>query len=62
MPRDLHRRGTILLSASLLLIGVAIVVRTLEAGGGALSAGILLGILFFLAGLGRLWIALRSAR
>jgi len=34
MPRDLHRHGTVLMSALMLLIGVAIIVRTLVAGGG----------------------------
>ena len=44
---------------SLLLvgIGVAILVRTIVAGGGALAVGLVLGILFCLAGGGRLWIA-----
>ena len=32
MPRDLHRHGTLLMSALMLLIGVAIIVRTLIAG------------------------------
>jgi hypothetical protein len=62
MPRDLYRRGTILLSAALMAIGVAIVVRTIDAGVSGLSAGILLGALFVLAGAGRLWIALRGPR
>jgi hypothetical protein len=62
MPRSVHRRGTILLSASLMVLGAAMVVRTIEAGGGAVSVGILLGVLFALAGAGRLWIALRSER
>lgn len=48
-----------MLSGAMLLLGVAIVARTIDAGGGALSVGVLLGILFVLAGGGRLWIALR---
>jgi hypothetical protein len=38
-------------------IGVVIVVRTVSAGGNATSVGILLGVLFVLAGAGRLWVS-----
>jgi hypothetical protein len=62
VPRDVHRRGTILLSTSLLLIGLAIIVRTIEGGGSPISVGILLGILFMITGAGRLWIATRGPR
>jgi hypothetical protein len=48
------------MSALMLGIGVAIVVRTLLAGGGALAVGIVLGILFVLAGAGRLWVAYKQ--
>jgi hypothetical protein len=41
----------------MVLLGVAIVVRTLSAGGGATAFGILLGVLFVAAGLGRVWLA-----
>lgn len=60
--RDLHRAGTIVLSVALLLIGVAIIVRTIAAGGGAGAIGILLGVLFVAAGAGRLWVARRTPR
>ena len=60
MLRDAHRRGTILLSVSMAVIGIAIIVRTVSAGGSATSIGILLGVMFVLAGAGRLWIALRK--
>ena len=59
MPRDIHRRGTILLSVSMAVIGVAIIVRTIEAGGSAISIGIILGLLFIVAGAGRLWLITR---
>jgi hypothetical protein len=48
-----------LLSALMVVVGVAIVVRTLAAGGGALAVGLLLGVLFVLAGAGRLWVTRR---
>jgi formate hydrogenlyase subunit 3/multisubunit Na+/H+ antiporter MnhD subunit len=44
-----------ILSGVMVLIGVAMVVRTLAAGGGALAVGIVLGLLFIAAGAGRLW-------
>jgi hypothetical protein len=37
------------------LIGVAIVARTLAAGGGAAAFGVLAGLLFVAAGAGRLY-------
>jgi hypothetical protein len=46
---------TRVLSALMIVIGVAIVVRTLAAGGGALALGLLLGVLFVAAGAGRLY-------
>ena len=51
--------GTRLLSPLIALLGVAIVVRTLAAGGGVLSAGVLLGVVFVAIGLGRLYLSLR---
>ena len=56
MNPDFHRNATTVLSLSLVVIGVAILVRTIDAGGGVLSVGVLLGVLFLLAGLGRLWV------
>jgi hypothetical protein len=56
VPRDLHRHGTVLFSALMLVIGVAIIVRTIAAGGGALAVGLIMGVLFCVAGGGRLWI------
>jgi hypothetical protein len=46
---------TIVLSALMVVIGVAIIVRTVAAGGGALALGLLLGLLFVAAGAGRLY-------
>jgi hypothetical protein len=47
------------LSALLVLLGVAIVVRTIAAGGGAAATGIVLGVLFVAAGAGRFWVERR---
>jgi hypothetical protein len=54
--RNLHRSSTAVLSTILVLIGVALIVRTLTAGGGAIAFGLLLGVLFIAAGAGRLYI------
>jgi hypothetical protein len=58
-PRELHRGGTTVMSLLLVAIGVAILVRTIVAGGGALAIGVLLGVLFVAAGAGRLWVGRR---
>jgi hypothetical protein len=55
-PRDLHRQTTVVLSVVLVVIGVAMIVRTLAAGGGAIAIGLLLGVLFIAAGVGRLYV------
>ena len=46
---------TFILSSVMLVLGVAMIVRTLAGGGGPLAVGILLGLLFVAAGAGRLW-------
>jgi hypothetical protein len=46
---------TVLLSGVIVLIGLAMIVRTLASGGGPLAVGLLLGLLFVAAGAGRLW-------
>ena len=61
-PRDLHRNTTGLLSVILVVLGVALIVRTLTAGGGALAFGLLMGVLFIAAGVGRLYVNARLAR
>jgi hypothetical protein len=48
------------LSIAMIVIGVALVVRTLIAGGGGLAVGLLLGVLFVAAGALRLYIQHRS--
>ncbi len=46
---------TLVLSGLMVVIGVAMIVRTLAGGGGPLAVGIVLGLLFIGAGAGRLW-------
>ena len=48
------------LPALMALIGLALIVRTLIAGGGALAVGLVFGVLFLAAGAGRLYLETRS--
>ena len=58
-PQDVRRTATPIFSLALIVIGVALIVRTIIEGGGPLAVGILLGVLFAAAGAGRLWVATR---
>ena len=58
--RQLHNSSTRVFSIATIVIGIALIVRTLVAGGGAIATGIVLGVLFVLAGLGRLYLQLRG--
>ena len=49
----------IILSGVLVLLGIAIIVRTLAAGGGPLAFGLLIGLLFIAAGVGRIFVERR---
>jgi hypothetical protein len=46
---------TPLLSGLMVVIGLAMIVRTIFAGGGPLAVGLVMGVLFVAAGAGRLW-------
>jgi hypothetical protein len=48
------------MSAVMIVLGIALLVRTLIAGGGALATGVVLGILFIAAGAGRLYLQIRG--
>jgi uncharacterized membrane protein HdeD (DUF308 family) len=61
-PRNVHRGTTLLLSSAMVLLGLAMIVRTLVGGGGALAIGLLLGALFVAAGAGRIYLAVRPGR
>jgi len=58
--RQLHRRATRIMSVVMILIGIALLVRTLAAGGGPVATGVLLGVLFVAAGAARLYLQLRD--
>jgi hypothetical protein len=50
---------TRVLPLAMALIGLALIVRTLVAGGGALAVGLVFGVLFLAAGAGRLYVESR---
>ena len=43
-------------SVLMVVVGIALIVRTLTAGGGGLATGLILGLLFIAAGLGRIYL------
>jgi hypothetical protein len=49
--------STRLLSAALLVIGVAMIVSALARGGGVLAVGVVLGAMLAAVGAARLWLA-----
>jgi hypothetical protein len=55
--RTAYGASTRVLSALLLVVGVAMVVSALARGGGALALGVVLGTLLALLGAGRLWLS-----
>jgi hypothetical protein len=56
--RTAYGASTRVLSALLVVIGLAMVVSALAHGGGPLALGVVLGTLLALLGAGRLWLAL----
>jgi hypothetical protein len=60
--RQVHRTATSLLSLAMVAIGVTLAVEAIAGEGGFLSARLLLGALFFAAGVGRLYIEIRRGR
>jgi hypothetical protein len=56
-PGQVHRGATRAMSSLMVLIGVALVAATIARGGGPLAIGVLLGVLFVLAGAGRLYLS-----
>jgi hypothetical protein len=59
-PRQVHQASSLVLSAAMVVIGVAMLAVTLSNGGGPLAIGTILGVLFVVAGGGRLWLTRRS--
>lgn len=60
--RHVHRAGTFFLSAIMLVLGVILIAETVVAGDALLSVRLLVGVLFLLAGAGRMYVELRRGR
>jgi len=60
--RGVHRSSTVVLSLLMAAVGVALVVQAILAHGSVFSGRLLLGVLFFAAGLGRLYLESRRGR
>jgi hypothetical protein len=58
-PERIYGGSVRALSLVMLGLGVVIIVKTIAAGGGPLSIGLLLGLAFVAVGAGRLWLASR---
>jgi hypothetical protein len=61
-PERVYAGSVRALSVVMLGLGAVILVKTIAAGGGPLSVGMLLGIAFVAVGAGRLWLAARMGR
>jgi len=55
-PRQFRSSSTFTLSIVMIVIGLILCVRTLAAGGGPLASGLILGVLFVVAGAGRMYL------
>jgi hypothetical protein len=60
--RQVHRSGTFVLSLLMAVIGVALIVQAVSGHGSAISARMLLGVLFTAAGVGRLYLEVKRGR
>jgi hypothetical protein len=59
-PRNLRQSYTRVMSVLMIVVGIALLVRTFAAGGGPVATGVLLGLLFVAAGAGRLYLQTRG--
>jgi hypothetical protein len=58
-PPQFRATSTRAMSLLMIVIGVALIVRTVVAGGGGLAFGVIFGVLFVAAGAGRIYLQLR---
>ncbi len=61
-PDEVYRGVTRIFALIILGFGLAIIVVTIANGGGPLSSGLILGVIFTLLGAGRLYLSLRNQR
>jgi multisubunit Na+/H+ antiporter MnhB subunit len=60
-PDEVYRGVTRLFSVVITGFGLAIVIVTIANGGGPLSSGLLIGVIFTLLGLGRFYLSTRNS-
>jgi multisubunit Na+/H+ antiporter MnhG subunit len=60
--RRLHRSATVTLSVLMAVIGVALIIEAIAGARGSVSLLLVLGFLFVLAGMGRLYLERRRGR
>jgi hypothetical protein len=60
--RATHQAATFVLSAAMVVIGVALVVQALAGGASGVAFRLLLGVLFVAGGVGRTYLELRRRR
>ncbi len=60
-PRPLRHTYTRLMSILMIGLGVAMLVVTFAGGGGPAATGVLLGVLFIAAGVGRIYVQSRGS-
>jgi hypothetical protein len=60
--RQVHRTGTFLLSAAMVVIGLALIVQVLAGSSSGISGRLLLGVLFIAAGVARSYLEVRRSR
>jgi hypothetical protein len=60
-PRPLRQTYTRVMSILMIVLGLAMLVVTFAGGGGPAATGVLLGVLFIAAGVGRIYVQSRGS-
>ena len=61
-PRNAHRAATLVFSALMFVIGVALIVQALSHSTSTISPRLLLGVLFVAAGVARTYLEIKRSR
>jgi uncharacterized membrane protein HdeD (DUF308 family) len=61
-PRHAHRMATLVLSALMVVIGVALIVQSVDGQAHAVTPRLLLGVLFIAAGVARTYLEIKRGR
>jgi uncharacterized membrane protein HdeD (DUF308 family) len=60
--RTVHRSGTLVLSALMIAIGIALIVQVAGGHGSVISARLIIGVLFLAAGIARIYLERKRDR